>query len=220
MFKNKIVSLVYKTIFVIISFVTIYNNIYSFNGDTLAYFTVLSNIVVFVFILIIWILTLKDVVIKKEYEGYNNHLLPGKGIATLCITVTFLVYAFLLAEYDKKSNYTFQNLGQHYIIPIMTLLDYFFFDEKGKIKWYYPLIWVGCALSYLPYIFIRAAILGSNTTLLRYPYFFLNVDELGVGGVALWCVGLFVFFSILGYLNYFFDRWYAKKKSTNEENKQ
>ncbi len=94
----------------------------------------------------------------------------------------------------------------------MTILDYFLFDEKGKIKWYHPLLWCGCALLYLPYIFIRAIILGKNTTLLRYPYFFLNVDRLGVGGVTLWCIGLIIFFMILTYLNFFFDKWYYKKK--------
>ncbi len=212
MIKNKKISLVYKTIFILISFISMYNTFYNFSGNTLAYFTILSNLLVFIFFLIIWIKTLRDVICNKEEEGYNTHLLQIKGIATLCITVTGLVYAFLLANYGNKANYTFQNLSQHYIIPIMTILDYFLFDEKGKIKWYHPLLWCGCALLYLPYIFIRAIILGKNTTLLRYPYFFLNVDRLGVGGVTLWCIGLIIFFMILTYLNFFFDKWYYKKK--------
>lgn len=215
MIQNKIVSLVYKTIFISISFISLYNTLFNFSGDTLAYFTILSNIVVFVFFLIIWIKTLQDILHKKT-EGGNTHLIRTKGIATLCITVTGLVYAFLLADYTAKSNYTFQNLSHHYIIPVMTVLDYFLFDEKGKLKWYHPLLWVGCALLYLPYIFIRAIILGPDTALIRYPYFFLNVDNLGVGGVALWCAGLVVFFSALAYLLYFYDRWCFKRKEKAE----
>lgn len=215
MIHNKIISLVYKSIFISISFISLYNTLYNFSGDTLAYFTILSNIVVFVFFLILWIKTLQDV-LKKKTDGANTHLIRTKGIATLCITVTGLVYAFLLADYTSKSNYTFQNLSHHYIIPVMTVLDYFLFDQKGKLKWYHPLLWVGCSLLYLPYIFIRAIILGPNTSLIRYPYFFLDLDTLGVGGVALWCVGLVVFFSILAYLIFLYDCWYVKHKEKKE----
>ncbi len=210
---NKIVSLIYKTIFLTISFIAIYGTFYSFTADSLAYFTILSNIVVFVFILIIWIKTVQDVVIRKEYIGYNTHLVKQKGVATLCITVTGLVYATVLADYTSIANYTFQNLSYHYIIPILTVVDYFLFDQKGKLKWFHPLIWVSCCILYLPYIFIRAAILGPSTTLLRYPYFFLDIDKLGVVPVIWWCIGLVVFFSILSYGLYFYDRWYAKKST-------
>lgn len=217
MVNNKKISLLFKTILVAISFVSIYNSFYNISASTFAYFTFLSNVLVLIFFLIIWIKTIIDVIIKNENEGYNTHLIKIKGIATLCITVTGLVYAFTLADYTSKSNYTFQNLSQHYFIPIMVVLDYFLFDEKGHIKWYTPLIWVGCALTYLPYIFIRALILGPNTSLVRYPYFFLDVDKLGVSGVALWCVGLVVFFSLLAYLNYFYDKYYHNKKQKSLE---
>lgn len=217
MINNKKISLLYKTILVAISFVSIYNSFYNISASTFAYFTFLSNVLVLVFFLIIWIKTIKDVIVKNENEGYNTHLIKIKGIATLCITVTGLVYAFTLADYTNKGNYTFQNLTQHYFIPIMVVLDYFLFDEKGHIKWYTPLIWVGCALTYLPYIFIRAIILGPNTTLVRYPYFFLDLDKLGVGGVTLWCIGLVVFFSLLAYLNYFYDKYYQNKKQKSLE---
>lgn len=200
-----------------ISFIGIYNSFYNLNPNTFTYFTFLSNLLVLIFFLIIWIKTIKDVIIKDENVGYNTHLIKIKGIATLCITVTGLVYAFTLADYTSKSNYTFQNLSQHYFIPVMVVLDYFLFDEKGHIKWYTPLIWVACAISYLPYIFVRAAILGPNTDLVRYPYFFLDIDLLGVGGVVLWCIGLLVFFSILAYLNYLFDYKYSKKQKSLEE---
>lgn len=212
MINNKIISLIFKTAFVFISLPVMYTYLLEFNGDTLAYFTVLSNILIFVVMLIIWIKTLKDVIIKKEYEGLNKHCMLPKGIAMLCITVTFLVYAFLLAEYNLKSNYYVNNLSEHYILPMMMILDYFLFDEKGNIKWYHPLIWVGCALCYLPYIFIRAAIIGNNSNLIRYPYFFLNVDDLGVGGVIWWCIGLLIFFSALAYLYFLFDKLINKRK--------
>ena len=154
--------------------------------------------------------------IKKEYEGYNEHILTGKFTATIAITVTFLVYAFMLADYSSKDNYDIQNLSEHYIIPLMVIIDYFMFDKKGTIKWYHPLIWVGCIITYLPYIFIRANIVGNNTYT-KYPYFFLNIDELGASEVALWCLGLLVFFTGLSYLVMLFDSKYNKNKNNLEK---
>lgn len=211
MIKNKCVSLVYKTILITISFMAIYTMIININPSTFAYFTNLSNVLVFVIMLIVWINTIKDVCCHKKYNEANKHLVRIKGVATLCIMVTGLVYAFLLADYSKKSNYTVQNLSVHYIIPLMTILDYFLFDEKGLIKWYHPIIWVFSALLYLPFIFIRALILTPNTTQVKYPYFFIDVDKLGVGGVAIWCIILVVVFSILAYLIYLYDRLSYKK---------
>lgn len=216
MFNNKIVSLIYKTILVTLCVVVNYEFLRTFNGNTLLYFTVLSNILVFIVTLIVWIKTLKDVVIKKEYEGYNQHALIPKGIATLCITVTGIVFAFILADYSSAGNYTVHNLLEHYIIPLLFVLDYFFFDKKGKTKWYHPLIWIGSAIIYLPYVFIRAVILGKETNLTRYPYFFLNADDLGVSGVAVWCVILVIVFSIVAYLYFTFDYFYNKKKNNIE----
>ncbi|MBQ3253757.1 MAG: Pr6Pr family membrane protein, partial [Acholeplasmatales bacterium] len=136
--------------------------------------------------------------------------------ATIAITVTFLVYAFMLADYSSKDNYDIQNLSEHYIIPLMVIIDYFMFDKKGTIKWYHPLIWVGCIITYLPYIFIRANIVGNNTYT-KYPYFFLNIDELGASEVALWCLGLLVFFTGLSYLVMLFDSKYNKNKNNLEK---
>lgn len=101
------------------------------------------------------------------------------------------------------------------IIPVMTILDYILFDKKNILKWYHPLIWIGCAMTYIPYIFIRVAILGSDTTLIRYPYFFLEVDRPGVFKVSMWIVGLLVFFSALAYFIFLFDKKYKEKNLTD-----
>ena len=39
-----------------------------------------------------------------------------------------------------------------------------------------------------------------------YPYFFLNLDNLGVAGVAKWVVILFAGFIVLGYIFYGIDK--------------
>ena len=210
MIKNKIISLTYKTILLTISFLAMYHMALNITPNTLAYFTNLSNILVFIVVLIVWIRTFKDVALNKKIDGPNPHLVRIKGIATVSIAITGLIYATTLAKYDQKSNYTVQNLSVHYIIPLLTVLDYFLFDQKGLIKWYHPLIWASIIILYLPYVFIRALILGENTNLIRYPYFFLNIDNIGVLSVSIWCIGIALLFIFLSYLIFIYDRFQNK----------
>ena len=210
MIKNKIISLTYKTILLTISFLAMYHMFLNITPNTLAYFTNLSNILVFIVFLIIWIRTFKDVALNKKIDGANQHIVRAKGIATVSIAITGLIYSTMLSKYNQLSNYTVQNLSVHYIIPILTVLDYFLFDQKGLIKWYHPLIWALIIVLYLPYIFIRALILGENTELIKYPYFFLNIDNIGVLNVVLWCIGIAALFIFISYLIYIYDRWQNK----------
>ena len=45
-----------------------------------------------------------------------------------------------------------------------------------------------------------------------YPYFFLNLDNLGVAGVAKWVAILFAGFIALGYIFYGIDKIIKSKK--------
>ncbi len=220
MFNNKIVSLVYKTILLSLSFIAMVYLIWEGDFNTLGYFTNISNVLVFVFTLIIWIYTLKEI-LRGDNIGYNTTLLRLKGLPTLMITVTGLIYMFFLADYTKLSNYDPQNLLKHYIIPIMFVLDFFFFDKRGSLKWYHPLIWVFVAAIYIPYIFIRQAILkgGAHQYFydnVRFPYFFLDIDSLGIFGVSLWLIGIIIIFTAISYLFYLWD--YKGREGKHENN--
>lgn len=201
----KIKSLVYKTVLLTISAIATFMTFYNLNGNTFMYYTLLSNLCVFGFTIAVWVFNLKEV-LAGDYTTKNKHLVGWKGIAILCITITGVIYATLLANYTKKTNYSFLNLAHHYIIPVMFVADYFLFDEKGLIKWYHPLVWVGVSVLYYPYIFIRAAILGKNTTLKRYPYFFMDYDAHSLGYVIGWAVAIVLVFGTVAVLFYVFDR--------------
>ena len=103
----------------------------------------------------------------------------------------------------------------------MYIADWFLFYERRTAKWYYPIASIGFPLAYAIFIFIQAAILRfdssimipTTTTPLIYPYFFLNLDTLGVGGVAMWMLILFVAFVAVGFLFFGLDR--LGKKNTN-----
>ena len=89
----------------------------------------------------------------------------------------------------------------------MYLIDWILFYEHKKIKWHYPLISVAFPVIYAIFIFIRAWILDFNPEApYIYPYFFLNLNELGVGGVIKWISILSVIFIIIGYVIYGLDK--------------
>ena len=74
----------------------------------------------------------------------------------MSITVTFLVYHFLLSPTSGDLNgldYV-RNLMVHYIVPIMTILDYIIFDIKGIYKIIDPLLWLLIPIIYFAVIIL------------------------------------------------------------------
>jgi hypothetical protein len=78
---------------------------------------------------------------------------------------------------------------------------------------------VGFPLAYVIFIFIQAAIMKfdasvlipGTTTPLIYPYFFVNLETQGVDGVLKWIAILLVAFMAVGYLFVGLDRIGKKK---------
>ncbi len=96
----------------------------------------------------------------------------------------------------------------HYIVPVAALADWFLFDEKGKTTWKMPLFAASFPLSYLAISLIAAQFMtGEN----RYPYHFINVDELGAGAVALNVVLVSAAFLAFGYLGVWIDHRLEKR---------
>ena len=60
--------------------------------------------------------------------------------------------------------------------------------------------------------FDTSVLIPGNTTPLIYPYFFVNLETQGVGGVAKWIVILLVAFVAVGYLFFGLDKLGKKKK--------
>ena len=109
-------------------------------------------------------------------------------------------------------NFRINSVLFHIILPIMYLLDWILFYEHKKIKWSYPLISTSFPILYAIFIFIRAWILDFNPEApYIYPYFFLNLDELGVVGVIKWICILSVVFIVIGYAVLGLDKILVKK---------
>jgi hypothetical protein len=138
---------------------------------------------------------------KDGPRGASAYMPRFKGAVTIAITVTLLVYQFMLA--DTPFSMTEGNLGNflvHMLTPVLVILDWLLFDEKGRYDVFDPLRWTIIPLCYFVYALIAAPLGVTYFGGRRYPYFFVDVDAIGAGGVALYVVAIAAFFVILGYI--------------------
>lgn len=146
--------------------------------------------------------------LARKAERAPQSLLPAvKGAATMGITVTWLVSAFLLGDFDMGARMRVSILLVHTIVPIAVLLDWLLFDEKGRLTRYAPLIWTIFPLMYFIYAMIASQIgggIGYGGS--RYPYPFIDADALGIGRVLVNVALLTLFFVALGYAFVLADR--------------
>lgn len=200
MIKNRTVQLMFQTAFctlgilgIIASFGT-FN--YEFRSDFYVHFTNLSNYLCIGIMLVELIET-----IKKKEDSYITKLPLLKFIGLTAILLTFIIFNFILAgDREMYLNFMVNSVLFHIILPIMYLIDWILFYEHKMIKWYYPLISVVFPIIYAIFIFIRAWFLDFNPEVpYIYPYFFLNLDKLGVVGVIKWIGILSIVFIVIGY---------------------
>jgi hypothetical protein len=107
--------------------------------------------------------------------------------------IVFIVYGLLLRNIDLGNLQPWVNTVIHYIFPLVVLADWLYQPPRSTLRFGQMGYWLIYPLIYLVYTLIRGAIVGF------YPYPFLNPATAGgYGGVALYCVAIFVAFLIVG----------------------
>ncbi len=217
MIKNKTAQLIFQSFFCalgligIVASFGIFDDVLNLRWDFYVHFTNLSN---YLCIGIVFAELVQTA--KKRADSYVSTAPFLKFIGVLAILLTFLVFNFLLAgkpDRDPQDNWRVRSICFHVILPIMYVLDWLLFYEHKKVRWFYPLASVIFPVLYVAFVYIRAAILNFNPEVpYLYPYFFLNIDNLGVAGVAKWVVILFAGFIALGYIFCGIDKIIKSKK--------
>ncbi|MBO7310648.1 MAG: Pr6Pr family membrane protein [Clostridia bacterium] len=224
MIKNRTTQLIFYTIYCTlglvgcISALGIFDDITTIRWDFYVHFTNISNYLCIGIMLVSLVQTAK----KKE-DSYVTSLPMLKFIGMLGILLTFLVFNIMLAGAegrDPQANWRIGSLLFHVFLPILYIADWFLFRERKKCKWYYPIASIGFPVAYVIFLLIQALILKFNTSILIpttqtpliYPYFFVNLDTQGVGGVLMWIGILSVAFVAVGFLFFGLDK-IAKKKN-------
>ena len=223
MIKNRTAQLIYQTIYCTLALVGcvaclgIFDEIEKIRWDFYIYFTNLSNFLCFGVMVTALIQT-----IKRKGDGYVTTTPLLKFIGMLGILLTFLVFNFVLAgaaDRNPQLNWRIGSICFHVVLPIMYVADWFLFYERKKCTWHYPIASISFPLGYAIFLLIHAAILGFDTSILTptgttliYPYFFVNLETLGVPRVLMWIAILSVAFVAMGFGFYGLDRISKKQK--------
>ena len=227
MIKNRTAQLIFQTIYCtlgLVGFVAclgVFDNINTIRWDFYVHFTNISN-----FVCLGVMFTALIQTAKKKENSFVSAAPILKFIGMLGILLTFLVFNILLAGAegrDPQANWRVGSLCFHVVLPIMYIADWFLFYERKKCKWYYPIASIAFPVVYVIFLLIQAIILKfdssilipTTTTPLIYPYFFVNLDTQGVGGVLMWIGILAAAFVVVGYLFVGLDRL-LKKKTINK----
>ena len=218
--KNKYFSLIFKILIVIVGIYGLIESCLESKNVSLeehfSYYTNLSNLLCVIFFTFYIIKMFGN--FKNSEHNYYRKL---KGAVTLAITITCLVYNIVLRPFmtDVDGVMTLNSIGNHIVhivLPIMVILDYLLFDEKGLYDKKDPFIWVILPFLYWIFICIRALI-GKTFTYAnsKYPYFFLDIDEFGLERIILNIIIAIILIIILGYIYVLIDKLLNKKIKSN-----
>ncbi len=167
------------------------------------YFTIQSNILVA-------ILCLAGTVFLLRNRGAPAWWFPLKLIGTVSITLTGVVFAFVLAPTLGIHAWNLQNTLTHVVVPLASILDYFVTGICGEIpKRSVPLVTIP-PLAYAVYAGIGYLAGWNFAGGIRYPYFFLNwgspagafgfTKELPFMGTGWWILAILLFLLAVGAL--------------------
>lgn len=215
-------NLIYIFSFLVIAGIGLSNSLGLQEGTFKApiYYTSLSGLICFVYFFIALLRGIYKVVTKND--EMSLFVLPRfKGAVTICITVTFLVYHFMVYEGPILSIDTdIYNLIPHYIVPIMVILHYFIYDEKGIYKRIDPILWLIIPILYFAWANFKA--ITSTAPFWGdkwYPYGFMDLTKHSLNSVIITIVLLIMFFIILGYALYMIDNGLKEEKLMYKGNK-
>lgn len=178
MLQNKKLLIGYKLFFALLGFSAIVTEIATiaergrFNpANFFSFFTIESNILVFV------VLLLSAVAVAM---GKNGKLDTLRGATTVYILIVGIGFSFLLAGLEDVAltAVPWDNTVLHYIMPIAMLVDFLIDRPKRKLAFKQSLYWLLFPIAYVSYSLTRGALVG------WYPYPFLNPDINGYGAIA------------------------------------
>lgn len=183
--------------------------------QSLLYFTVLSNLLCFGWMLALIARTINDL----RGHGARGTSTPSSrlsGAIMMAISVTMLIYLIVLVPmtFEQAGDYEVFSLTDnliHIITPCLVIADWLLFVPKGSFRWIDPLLWALIPYAYLVFAFSAGAAGVEFEPGETFPYPFMDVATLGVSGVALWIVALSVALIGFGYLYVLLDRWLGRK---------
>lgn len=124
----------------------------------------------------------------------------------MLLSVTGLVVFFILGPESPDAPIRFLGMTQgtieHQLTPVLALIDFLVLDAHRRLRWSAPAIWLSYMIAYVVFALVRAALIAEP----HYEYGFINLADLGWGGLIRNVVLLSIGFGVLGLVYVAVDR--------------
>ena len=228
MVRSRITQISFKAVYLLLMLIGILDSLGAFTGTFFAefyvFFTNQSNCICFV-IAAVELGIATGALRRGEKAGFTSSavLIHLKYLASVWILLTCLVANVLLSSPFTAFYWSsISNPILHLLGPVMFILDYILFTERGRVHaWSIPLV-VCYPYLYIAFVYTRVTLLPSGYEGITYPYFFLDPrpsEEAGSMGsvgspgmVVLWVTILTGIFLAFAALLYFCNRIEIKKQ--------
>ena len=167
------------------------------------YFTIQSNIAIAIVCAVGLFLLLRHGPVSRPWYAV-------KYVMTVSITLTGVVFCFVLAPTMGKHAWNVQNVLTHVVVPVAAIADYFVTGVCGRLRKRSVFLVTLPPLAYAIYAGIGYIRGWQFAPGVRYPYFFLNwgspagafgfSDRLPFMGCAWWILALLIGLILVGYL--------------------
>ena len=225
--KGVVFSLIFKLIVVVSAVIgiilssTAKNNAFMVGSTAFMYFTIQSNILIALVCLVGFCLMLLN-------KNVSNILYLIKFVSTISITLTGLVFSFILAPTIGSSAWGVANILTHVVVPVFAVIDFFVIGSKTNYKKSDVIYVIIPPILYVIYAGIGYALDWKFTNTQNYPYFFLNwgskpgafgfSKDLPYIGVVWWIILLLGLLVGLGFLYLKIVDVIKRRKSKKEGN--
>lgn len=223
MIKNKIPHLMLQTAYAALGLVVIgasfglYDLYEPFPDMFFVQFTNVSNYFCIVVMALELIYTVRSA--AKGENGSMNVFRKLKFMGVVWMIITVVVYFATIAGADNRYEIIFKgeklicdlpirdfrigSILAHIVLPTLYIIDWVLFYERGKEKWYYPLISLIGPVIYILTVYARTGVLVlTNSSLQLYPYGFLAINST----LPLVLLAFFVAFTGFGFLVFGTDK--------------
>lgn len=167
-----------------------------------SYFTILTNV------LVALAMTL-PVVAGETAVGRFAASNPARAAVTMFAVVVGVVYHLLLAAtWQPTGLQLWVDQGLHTVMPLALLIDWLFLTPRTRLGWREPLRWLVFPVVYGAWTLLHGGLSG------WWPYWFVDVGELGLERTAINFAGLLAFFAVVGLGVVAIDRMLAARDRT------
>ena len=187
---------------VIMETIALIYDCYSFGFGLFKWYTIDSNVLQ----LIVSCFVLFFIMNGKPLPKYVTIM---HFISAVCLTVTFIIAAFVLAPEGGIPYYFLENVApiNHFLAPLLSVISLLFLEKTEKISMPVTILWpIAATLCYGLICLILNII-----NVLEGPYFFLRVNEQPITTVVMWFAIIGVLCALLS-LIYYKIKWRKKNK--------